>query len=363
MVRGVPACVQPMGVSADLSSIVEAGALAPSADNRHCFEVEVSAAGVLLLGSTAFLEAPYHRKLLSLISFGAVGENMRIRALRLGYRAALRWIPDPSRPSLMAELHLTQGEVVDCGLDAGIRGRHTNRRLVFSGPRLSEAELGYFHRRLEGAEGVSLCFLDSAAQRPKLLRLMRIAEAERFNTRVLHEELFAALRFDAGWRATVEEGLPPGALGVEPGVRWAFAQLRRWPLMNALRRLGVHHALGFRAASLPCRLAPHCGVLTASAPTERSAITIGVVLQRLWLEAESRGLAFQPFAAPALLALQEYSDVPAGTGERLRHGWNELTDATPMMVFRMGYAPRPAVRAGRPPIERWMRSVAEAPTR
>ena len=254
----------------------------------------------------------------------------------------------------MAELRFAAGKPVPGRLDAAIPGRHTNRRLFFSGPRLTNAELGGFHRHLEGTDGVALSFLDAPPQRARLLRLLRIAEAERFNTRALHEELFAAVRFDAGWRAGVEEGLPPGALGVEPGLRWAFAQLRRWPVMNLLRRVGVHHGLGFRAAALPCRLAPHCGVLTVTAPLERSAMAAGVALQRLWLEAESRGLAFQPFAAPALLALREYRDVPPATGERLRQGWRELTPATPIMVFRMGRAPRPPVRAGRPPLERWI---------
>src|SRR4029453_6087419 len=149
-------------------------------------------------------------------------------------------------------------------------------------------------------------------------------------------------RFDVGWNASAEEGLPPGALGVEPGVRWAFAQLRRWPLMNALRHVGFHHALGFIAAYLPCRLAPHSGVLTTSLHVERGAISVGMALERLWLEAENRGLALQPFCACALLALSDYRAVPQATGERLRQGWRALTNETPVMAFRLGYAKRPA---------------------
>ena len=247
----------------------------------------------------------------------------------------------------MAELRLNRGEPTASVLAAAIPGRHTNRRVFFCGPRLSEADLAQFRQLLDGIEGVTLAFLDSGRQRAELLRLVAIAEAARFSTEALHYDLFSSVRFDVGWHASAEEGLPPAALGVEPGMRWAFAQLRRWPLMNALRRIGFHHALAFRAAYLPCRFAPHRGVLTTNLPIERGAVSVGRALERIWLAAESRGLAFQPFAGPALLALPEYRDVPAKTGERLRRGWKELTEGTPVMVFRLGHADRPAIRTGR----------------
>jgi hypothetical protein len=344
-----------ISVSPDLSSIVQAGILAPSADNRHCFELQASPDCILLFGSKAYLSAPYHRQVLSLISFGAVAENMTIRARRLGYRTNVSWLPDAAQPSLIARLRLTKAEAVESALDAAISGRHTNRRLLFSGPRLSEAELAHFGQLLHDIDGVSLAFFDSGRQRTQLLRLIRIAETERFNTRALHEDLFSSVRFDVGWQTSAAEGLPPSALGVEQGFRWAFAQLRRWPLMNALRRIGFHHALGFRAGYLPCRFAPYRGVLTTSLPIERGAISVGVALQRIWLEGERRGLAFQPFAGAALLALPKYNDVPVATGERLRQGWSALTDETPVMVFRLGHAARPAIRTGRQAPESYLR--------
>ncbi len=214
---------------------------------------------------------------------------------------------------------------------------------------MSESDLAAFRELLRGIDGVTLSFFDSGSPRTQLLRLARIAEAERFNTKALHEDLFSSVRFDVGWHASAEEGLPPGALGVEPGMRWAFAQLRHWPVMNTLRHFGIHHVLGVRAAALPCRFAPHRGVLTTRLPIERGAAAVGVALQRIWLTAESLGLAFQPLAGSALLALPGYRDVPVQTGARLRQGWRELTDETPLMVFRMGHAKPPAIRTRRRP--------------
>lgn len=330
-----------------LASIMQAGVLAPSADNRHCFEFRITQDGIVLSGDSSYASAPYHRRVLNRISIGAVVENMVIRAARLGYRAELHWLAERSEPSPIVEVKLYREAPRETPLDAAIATRHTNRRVVFSGPKLSEPELKVFAQLAQDIPGVALDFFDSGPRRDALLRLAWRAEAERFGVRSLHDDLFSAVRFDVGWNKSATEGLPPAALGVEPGMRWAFAQLRHWPVMNALRSIGLHRVLGFRAASLPCRLAPHRGVLTTTLSLEQGAVAVGRAMQRIWLEAARRGLAFQPLAGAALLALPGYEAVRPATGERLRRGWKALTAETPLMVFRMGYARAGDLRAGR----------------
>jgi hypothetical protein len=341
-----------------MRSILQAGVCAPSADNHHCFELEVSSDRIALSGNAEFLKAPYHRKILSLISFGAVAESMIIRAAALGYRANADWQSDPFQSGRIVELRLTRTEPCATALDSAIEQRHTNRRVLYSGPSLSPADLAQFGERLHGLDSIALKFFDSPPQRSDLLRLVGIAEAERFNTRALHDDLFSSIRFDVGWHSSTDDGLPPAVLGVEPGTRWLFAQLRRWPFINTLRHLGAHRLIGFRAAYLPCRMAPHRGVLTTSTAIEQGAVAAGRALQRIWLEAETRELAFQPLAGAALLALPRYRDVPGSTSERLRRGWKTLTDDTPVLVFRLGRAPRPPIGTSRRPVESYLRDSA-----
>lgn len=335
--------------ASDLTSIVHAGVLAPSADNQHCFKVHSDGDSLLLIGNEDYQAAPYHKKILGLISFGAVVENMSVRAARLGYRTEIHWYPDARRRAQVARLQLTFGQDRSHPLDAAIPRRHTNRRVLFHGPRVRQAERSIFTGLGADCDGAELHFFDDAESRGRLLHLMRIAEAERFNTRSMHHDLFSAVRFDVGWHTTADVGLPPAALAVEPGARWAFAQLRRWSVMNGLRKIGFHHLLGFRAAYLPCRFAPHVAVLSTHLPPEEGALAIGRLLERVWLTAETQGLAFQPFAGAALLALLEYRDVPASTGDTLRRGWSTLLgERVPLMIFRLGHAERPPIRTSRP---------------
>lgn len=331
---------------ADLLRIVEAGVRAPSADNDHRFRVRPIHDGFEVLSDEQAV-APVHRRLLGWVSLGAVVENMTIRAEQLGYQGQISWLPDGAGSSVIARARMARKPVRQSALDAAIETRHTNRALVFSGPPLSSDELGSLEKEAAAIEGVRLQWVRDGARR-RLLRMMLLAEATRFDRQPLHEDLFSAVRFDVGWHATADTGLPPAALQVEPGARWAFSQLRHWPLMRVLRRFGVPRAIGMRAAYLPARMAPHLGFLTSSRPLDPDgAIAVGRAMERVWLQAERRGLAFQPFAAAGLLAQPDYLDVPSGVRDALRAGWSTLADGHPLMVFRMGRAKRPGITTAR----------------
>lgn len=344
-----------------LTSILEAGLLAPSADNRHLLEFRRTPDGISIFGSGEFHSAPPHRKILCLISFGAVVENMMVRAASLGFSVTTTWEFRDANSAPLASLQLSASgaSVERSWLDAAIPRRHTNRRLRFRGPRLSDPALIELRNLAEGVSGISLSFIDEGVARRTLLRLLARAEAERFNHREMHEELFGSIRFDLGWQQSAPVGLAPATLCVEPGFRWAFEALGHWPVMNVVRKLGAVRLLALRAAYLPCAWAPHLGALTTRDELPVGAARAGQALQRVWLASELAGMAFQPFAGPALLALREYAAVPSSLGDELRRGWARIVDGTPLMVFRLGRARPPSVRSGRLPLSDFIRSSSK----
>lgn len=340
---------------AKLESIVEAGILAPSADNRQLVEFEFSENGIGLLGNTEFANAPFHRKVLCLIGFGAVVENMLLRASRLGLTGEVEWFPDPAQRDLIAQVRLRAGSTGAEDIEAAIASRHTNRRF-FRGPRMTHAERRTFESDVARVPGVKLLWFDEPGPRRRILRLLRTAESERFRSQPLHEDLFSSIRFDIGWAATADHGLPPGALEIEAPLRRAFAALRSWPLMRALNAIGAHYLIGVRAADAPCRFTPHLCALATTLTLEHGCTAVGRALERAWLRAGALGLAFQPFAAPALLALDGYRDVRGCVRTRLANGWAELAPGvTPLIVFRIGRANAPRVRSKRRPAQHYIR--------
>lgn len=345
-----------------LLNIVRSGVLAPSADNNHVFQVEFSASAIRLLPTREFARTSDRlRRVLGLISLGAVVENMRLRAGELGLVSQTTWFPFDSA-GLIAEMNFQPDPAAPGDeLAAAIPARHTNRRM-YHGPGLSDDETALLSDAAGSVEDVRLIWLHGDARR-RALGLIWRAESERFLRERLHEDLFSSIRFDLSWHETADQALPPGALEIEAPMRPLFKALRHWALMQPLTWVGVHRLIGLRAGWLPCWQAPALGLLATSLPIEQGAIAVGAALERLWLRATLLDLALQPMAASAVLPLRSAADQGASDEVRsaLTAGWQTIAPGvTPLMVFRMGRAARPAVTSGRRPLEDYV--ITPSPT-
>lgn len=336
-----------------LHGILRAGISAPSAENKHHLRFDVNADSVNLISTnTKAWTSQAHRRMLDLMACGAVVENMSLHAASLGLTQRTVWFDNPARANALAQCRWRTGPSQPDDLAAAIFDRHTNRRFyhgTVAAPvldRIASAAVAIPSTRLLWLNGW---------QRTAALHAIRIAETERFKREALHQELFSAVRFEQGWHSGTEEGLPPGALAIEPPMRMAFAALKRWPLMHALSALGVHHMLGLRAAYLPCSLSPALGLILVSLPdSAAAAVSAGRALERAWLVATREGLAFQPMAASTVLARQQpgHGWVSPHVQQDLRRTLDKLTTGRAdeaFIFFRIGIAKPPEVRAARPP--------------
>lgn len=343
-----------------LRRILSSGILAPSAENKHFLHFDVLADSVNLFATdrASWADQP-HRQMLALLSYGAVVENMALRSAELGFALTAAWLPNPSRPDLMADLRWTSAPASppDRLCDA-IEKRHTNRRFYRRG-RLGADALAPLSTAANAVAGAKLIWLDDDRQRALALKAIRIAETHRFARRALHEELFNAVRFERGWQLTATEGLPPAALEIEPLMRRPFALLRHWRLMRATTWVGAHLALGLRAGYLPCAMAPHLGLILATGQRESlGSIQAGRALQRVWLAATAAKLALQPMAAPTALAWQRPGNgwVSARVRTCLEELLKELCrgeEAQPYLLFRLGQADAPTTTTTRLPLDHY----------
>lgn len=340
-------------------ALITAAVRAPSADNRHHIGFAIRDDGIDVRADASFVDGRItHRRLLSLLSFGAVAENLRLALTTMGHDFVPAWFPAADDSSLLLRIEwsrLTAAAAPD-PLAAAIATRHTNRRF-FKGPQLGGEAMQRLEAAASAVTDVSLAWCDTPPRRKALLRLIRIAEAERYRSPVLHAELFESIDFDAGWSEATAEKLAPATLEVEPFLRVPFGALRHWPVMHAANRLGAHRGLGLRAGDLPARTSPHLGVLSSTLPPDPAALQVGAAFQRVWLAAEVQGLALQPMVASAILATQSHASegVRDRVREALKSGWDGLVgEALPMIVFRLGRAARPKVVSGRRPVETYL---------
>jgi hypothetical protein len=354
---------------ATLRDILAAGLLAPSAENKHDlrFAVERGQVGLVPTGRAAWVAAP-HRGMLALMSFGAVVENIALRSAQLGLEldlelhlhadagaiAVLRWRERPAAAGAPDPL-----------ADA-LALRHTNRRF-YGRDRVDASTLAALGRAAEAVAGGGVHWLDAPDERRRALRAIRLAETERFRRRALHEELFGAVRFEAGWKRTLPEWLAPATLEVELPARPMFSAMRHWGAMQMANRVGAHLMLGLRAGYLPCARAPHLGLLLAQGDDRATAaFTAGRSFQRLWLAAAAAGLALQPMAAATALARQQaggdwVSEPTQRELQRLLASLGPGAGARPQMLFRLGRARAPSAVSGRRPLDDYLDGAVSPP--
>jgi nitroreductase len=347
-----------------LVSLVRSGIAAPSADNQHHVRFALRPNTLRMFAAPSYLACKErHRRLLTQMSFGCIAENMVLAANKMGLELDLKWNADPQKPQLLADMHLHRSQKSsnpsqDILADM-IPIRCTNRRF-YGKRRVPDTELLALSAEVTTQSGFELMWLESE-RRAKATHLVRIAETERFRRQYLHEELFSAVNFNVGWRAACEHGIAPGALAVEFGMRRAFQLLSHWPLMRILNLIGTHFGVGFRAGYLPCRLAPHLGVIVFRGAVDANVTQAGRAFQRMWLRAAALGVSLQPMAASVIFPFHDAdTNSMASLRRHLVSGWQEiLGEATPIMLFRMGYAAKPAITSGRPNAELFLASAGE----
>lgn len=333
-----------------LRQILAAGIRAPSAENVHYLRFQVLDDSVRLIATdhASWAEHP-HRRMLAVMSYGAVIENMALRSTALGFALAATLCQNAGEPQVFADLQWTATAAPPDTLNAKIESRHTNRRF-YRRAAVPGQVLHLIAAAASEVSGAKLLWLDDAIRRGLALKAIRIAETERFKQRALHAELFGAVRFELGWNNSCDEWLPPAALQVEPPMRTPFAVLRHWRVMRIAIGLGVHHALGLRTGFLPCALAPHIGLIVAGG--DAANFQAGRAFQRVWLAAASLNFALQPMAAATALVRQEPGNgwVSAGVKaelQRLLFALYPAQTAQPYMLFRLGRSATPSAVTGR----------------
>jgi nitroreductase len=341
-----------------LRDILQAAIRAPSADNHHRLQLEPTQEGVRLWSQAGRLASlTGYKRTLDLISLGAVIENIVLRASAHQLAATVTLFP-VGQPDLVADIQLRPASTPADPLHNAIPLRHTNRRF-FKGPLAEAAILQHIGEVTRQIPGCTLDWLDDAERRSRALKLIRLAEGERFRNPILHAELFEGVRFDIGWQQSCEEALPPGALEIEKPLRIFFKLMRHWSVMRTANLVGAYKQLAWRAGDLPCRFSPHLAVINAPSLSDQDQINAGRAFQRAWLAIAQHGLAMQPMPASVLYAQKAAvaQGIPGPLQARLSQGWAELQPSkTPLMVFRMGHAKPPSLVSGRQPLEYYLKA-------
>ena len=290
--------------------VVQAAGLAPSVHNTQPWRFVARPERLELLADRSrrlSVLDPDGRQLH--LSCGAALLHARVAARALGLDGAVRLLPDPARPELLAELVLTEGQPAsedDVRMATAILHRHTHRGAV--APREVPGALVERLRLAAEAEGALLHPVVDEDELVELEVLLAAADA--------HEEQDPAYRAEVlRW---VQPGDPqPDGVPLDAAVTVPGSSLRQRDF--ALTRT---EATGTPAAEHPAVV-----VVASEDDTPLSWLRAGQALAAVLLRAADHGVQAQP--------LGQVTDVLAyRLGLRSALGMVAL----PQLVLRMGFA-------------------------
>lgn len=275
------------------------------------------------------------------LAVGALLENMRLSASLHGRHCHWEWAAEAERA--IDVTFIPAPDVQPARLACFIKHRSVDRR-PYRRSRLDARSKA----ALEAAWGQAfeVQWLESVAERWRATRLnmrathirLRIPECHRVHQRVV--------RFDSTY---AEEGLPAGAVGLDPVttrlMHWANAKWWRTKLLN--RWLG-----GARLASLQLDLLPglFCSAHFAVRWRDEARggeiedwLEAGRAMQRFWLEATAQNLVLQPSFAPLCFSTLGRSpnqsweiSATAGEAEKMAEKSEPLFGETPERTVCFG---------------------------
>jgi hypothetical protein len=297
--------------------------------------------------------------LASWISLGAVLENMQIAAADLGLRLDATVFPKDDRPGVVVKARLEQATAQPQPLAAAIAHRCTNRR-AYRREAVSDEIRLVFEQAITQIAGARLSWVVAPDLKRRVARIAAENDALLFEHRALHDGLYRWLRWTPRQVAQTSDGMPIDTLELglleRPGFRLAAA----WPLARALSLFGMSRAAVMRSARVYARSSA-IALVTVERAAPEDFVRGGQTVQRLWLTATARGLAFQPMTGITFLLLRlllrEGEGLSARHRERLARLRDQLqrilpvmADRFPVMLFRVGLAPPPSARSLRLPL-------------
>lgn len=300
----------------------------------------------------------------SYIGFGAMLENIYIKAAELGFTVSEEVFPLKDDARLVAVMSFSEGNPHNqlARLAPVIHTRVTNRELTARQP-LKQSDKDLLAEMATTVPGASLFLYEKDEQIDAFANLLTNTERLRMlNPRGHYDTFVRELRFTQESVVKTGDGLDVETLNMSNSDRAAM-QIASDP--GAIRFLyQLEKGEGFKKISeKPIKSAGCMGVLAMDGDSTMDFLNGGRAVERVWLEANSRGISFQPITQITFL-LQRYekrgkldfNDFEMQEFAGIKRDFSALLQLpagkTPVFVFRLFYSGPPAVRSLRRPLEK-----------
>lgn len=283
--------------------LINAGIQAPSGDNAQPWKFSIKEADnklLVLLDPDADPSFFNVNQIASMISCGAVIENVRIASNELGIQTGIDYFSNSDGTGGSVEFH--KPGVHKDPLYEFIWRRYTNRTMF--------AQASIESTTIDSCKNSILSFPDtklySVTQKDSLKKLARIIyQVDRIRTeqRSLHDHLNQMIRFDTDEVFHSNDGLPLKNLQAGFAGEQFLKFAKPWPVMNFFNKIGIGRLVAFHSYQGVINSSAVM-LLTVDGTADKDFIQGGRALQRIWLNLTRLGYHVQPMTAITLFFMR-----------------------------------------------------------
>jgi hypothetical protein len=331
---------------ARLTRLIAAAVRAPSGDNCQPWTFQFDGTRRVLIYTVPERAKSFfdYKSCATLLSLGAVIENMRVQATSEGWgiQVSSDKGEGPRCPAAAVQLVPNITDRVTSDHVEAMFQRTVNRRPFLPRP-VPPSTLDQL--TADPVVQTRVRMITERSEIAQWARVIELGDRIRFSHPLIHEELFSKLLFTKETAERIRIGLEVDRLGMGPLAGPLLQWLRPWDRVKRLSRWGLTGMLAGQSRLLT-RATGALGLVTVSDTGRDAWIRAGEQVQRLWVRAQQHGLAVHPMTV-ALYLDQRYQDegtknfMPCHDNllKQLRRRLNELLpDAVGTMLFRLGKA-------------------------
>lgn len=329
--------------------LLKAGIQAPSGDNAQPWKFSIQQNKIYIyLDDQADLSFFNVRQTASIISCGAVIENIKIAANTLGLKSEISYYPDSDNEKLVAAIDFEKAEQAADPLHEFIWSRHTNRKL-YSKKAVPLSILNSVQTEVVKIPGARIHFLTDRNLLKKLAKLIFSVDRIRTEFKPLHEHFTRMTRFKEKDIFQKRDGLPIKNLEAGLAGELFLKVTKPWSVMKIVNALGISRLVAFHSYK-GIMASAGTALITLQDSKLEDFIEGGRAMERAWLSLSSHGIKVQPMTAVTLFWMRWHMGMEDSFDkhhqEILKRTWNIYQELFPdvdfsrnshIMLFRFGY--------------------------
>lgn len=302
-------CLSSSGIVSDdiIEFLLKAGIQAPSGDNAQPWKFASSKNKIKVFLDREADQSFFNiNQIASIISCGAVIENITIAASFFGIKTDVNYLPDKNCENLMANLSFSfvkdKKEITKDSLFDSIWKRNTNRKF-YNKSSVHSSILNDIKLLISSLPGTSIHFVTEKDAIKRLAKIVYKVDQIRTQNRSLHEHLNSMIRFTDQEAQIKRDGFPLKNLEAGMAGELFLKATKSWQVMDVLNKTGISKIAAIHS---------YQGILNSSGVAlifvdgldKESFLKGGRTLELSWLALTRQNLSVQPMTAITLFWLR-----------------------------------------------------------